>query len=184
MRNWVNAQMAWNPDKDPDALRIEFLNGYYGAAGPGILRYVEALDEIVHRGEGTFLSCYAGSTESWLGLEDLVSLTHILDEAAKAVADDEILASRVREARISIDVVWLDRHESLKAEAKEKNMEFLAPEDPAAYIDHLEKIQETIGHYKERNDFSEYVQHLRELHPAESPAEPAADTLEVSPEES
>ena len=164
MRNWVNAQMAWNPDKDPDALRAEFLNGYYGAAGPVLGRYITVLDEIIHRGKGTFLSCYAGSTEGWLGLEDLISLTKIMNEATAAVADDELLASRIRDARMSIDVVWLDRYDALKTEAAKKNLEFLGPEDPAAYVAQLAKIQDTVGHYKERNEFPEYVRHLRSLH--------------------
>jgi len=177
MRNWVNAQMAWNPGKDPNALRSAFLNGYYGAAGPAFQRYVEALDEIIHRDDGVPLNRDADSTDAWLGVEDLIALTRILDEAATAVAADETLSARVRDARISVDVVWLDRYETLRAEAGEKSLEFLAPADPTAYIERLSEIQETVGHYREHNDFSEYVQLLRELHPAAPAPEPQTEPV-------
>ena len=33
--------MMWNPDQDPRELMTEFLNGYYGAAGPFVMKYLE-----------------------------------------------------------------------------------------------------------------------------------------------
>ena len=161
MRGWVNCRLAWDPTLDPDALRTEYLNGYFGPAGPYLQRYLETLARILG---DRFLSCYSTSTEGWLNLEGLNHLTGIFDEAAWAVAGHEPFARRLKTARRSLDVVWLERYHELRTEAEEKGLPFLGPADPSAQLDELEGIQETVGHCRERVDFPEYVAKLREIH--------------------
>src|SRR5690606_11862020 len=43
MTFWVGSQMLWNPDRDPRALIAEFLNAYYGKAGPVLNQYLEMM---------------------------------------------------------------------------------------------------------------------------------------------
>ena len=161
MRGWINCRLAWDPTLDPDALREEYLDGYFGPAGPYLKQYLAAMQRILGN---RFLSCYSTSTDGWLDLEGLNELTGIFDEAARAVVDDETYARRLQTARRSLDVVWLERYHELEAEAEEKGLPFLGPDDPNALLRELEAVQETIGHYKERNEFPEYVQKLREIH--------------------
>jgi len=161
MRGWVNCRLAWDPTLDPDALRREYLNGYFGPAGPHLLRYLETMQRILG---DRFLNCYATSTEGWLDLAGLTELTKIFNEAAAAAAGDPDYARRVKTARHSLDVVWLERYHQLKAEAEEQNVPFLGPEDPGALLDEFAEAAESIGHFRERVDFPEYLEKLRAIH--------------------
>ena len=48
----------------------EFFNGYYGAAGPFLLQYIDFLCDTVEE-SGYNLRCYNGSVAGWLTLEKL-----------------------------------------------------------------------------------------------------------------
>jgi len=159
MRGWVNTRLAWDPTLDPDALREEYLNGYFGPAGPYLQKYLVTMQRILGN---QFLSCYI-STPGWLNLEGLNELTGIFNEAARVVAGDKTYARRLKIARRSLDVVWLERYHELKAEAKDKGLPFLGPEDPGALLDEFESVQDAIGHYRERRDFPEYVEKLKKI---------------------
>ena len=160
MRHWVNAQMMWNPNQDPQTLRTEFLNNYYGPAGPYLMRYIKKLDEIIHRDGGKYLAPFASTTEGWLELEDLNDLTRIFDAASEATTE-EPFAERLRLARRSITVVWLERYHALKAEAKQKGLAFLGPQDPHAVVEGFAAIQDEVGNYGENRQFPDYVEKLR-----------------------
>ena len=43
LRSYITAQLLWNPDQDFDALLTDFVNGYYGAAGPFIKEYITTI---------------------------------------------------------------------------------------------------------------------------------------------
>ena len=163
MRNWVSCQMMWDASQDADALRKEFAAGYYGAAGPLVLRYVHLLDTIIHR-DNTFLSCFADSTKNWLALEDLNALTRIVTKAEAVTAHDAVLAARVNVLRFSVDAVWLQRYHELKAAAEERGIAFLGPDDPRVALGRFEAIQNNVGHYAERREFPEFVAKLKAIH--------------------
>ena len=163
MRNWMIAQLMWDPTLDDRALMKEFLDGYYGAASPYLQKYIDLLDGIIHRGSGKFLSCYLTSTEGWLTLEDLNTATNLINQAATAVAGDATLSKRVRRLRYSVEMVWLERYEEFKKEAAEKGIAFLGPKNPQVLLKHLEKIQHEVGQYKEGREFPEYVDRLKKL---------------------
>ena len=169
MRNWMIAQLMWDPTLDDRALMKEFLDGYYGAASPYLQKYIDLLDEIIHRDGGKHLSCYLTSTEGWLTLEDLNTATNLINQAATAVAGDATLSKRVRRLRYSVEVVWLERYEEFKKEAAEKGIAFLGPKNPQVLLKHLEKIQHEVGQYKEGRQFSEYMEKLKELFQSEQP---------------
>jgi len=44
---WVLAQLAWDANQDPRALLEAFCQGYYGAAGPVVLRWLDLIDSRV-----------------------------------------------------------------------------------------------------------------------------------------
>jgi hypothetical protein len=43
LKMWVLAKALWNPDADGKALLSEFVNGYYGPAGPAIQAYIDLI---------------------------------------------------------------------------------------------------------------------------------------------
>ena len=165
MRNWVISQLLWDPRQDTRLLVEEFLQGYYGPAAPHLMTYLDTLHEVIRRDGGKFLSCYAGNTDGWLTLGDLNLVTTLFNEAAVAVADQQPYAARLATARRSIDIAWLLRYEELSKQASQQGVEFLGPQDPHSLVAELEKIQHTVGHYRERREFPELVEQLRATFP-------------------
>jgi len=45
VRQYLASQLMWDPSRDPGAIRLEFCNGYYGAAADDVLRYLQLMDE-------------------------------------------------------------------------------------------------------------------------------------------
>jgi len=168
MRAWVTGQMMWNPDRDPRALMIEFANGYYGAAGPWIMLYVDLLHAAVHRKSDYWLGCYRDSTTGWLELEDIHVAIDLLDQAARAVKDDPARSQRIWMARRAIDFAWLDRYDELKKTAEEKGISLRLP-DPVSVVDSLAPYRNVWGNFREGPrpaDFYAYFDRLRELFPS------------------
>ena len=113
LRNWVISKLMWDPDLDERALVSEFCNGYYGAAGPEIVRYLDRIhDEAEH--SGVYLRCYMGDTSAWLSGAAMVECAEILDRAKTTVADDAVLLRRVRRATAAFDLNQLLRTAELR----------------------------------------------------------------------
>lgn len=49
LRQYLAAQLMWDPSRDADEIRREFCEGYYGAAAGDVLRYLSLLDEAAAR---------------------------------------------------------------------------------------------------------------------------------------
>ena len=167
MRAWVTGRLMWDPDRDPRALMVEFADGYYGAAGPWIMLYVDLLHAAVHRKPDYWLGCYRDSTTGWLELEDIHVAIDLLDQAARAVKDDPVRSQRVWMARRAIDFAWLDRYDELKKTAEEKGISLRLP-DPVAVVDSLAPYRNGWGNFREGPrpaDFYVYFDKLRERFP-------------------
>lgn len=178
LRAWVTAQLMWNPDQDERALVSEFLNGYYGAAGPHLLQYLDVINGAIQREPSLWLGVYDATTRHWLTLEDLTRATRLFDAAAAAVAADPTLAYRVRRARLSLDVVWVERYRELRRTAQRGNLEFLGPDDPYAAVEQIARNEFKSNTYREWADLNEYVGKLRTLFPPRpGPPPPACATL-------
>ena len=163
MRAYVVAHLMWNPDLDARALTVEFLDGYYGAAGPHLMKCIDTFSRAVNRRKDFFLSCYAGSTEGWLTIADMNAATRAFDEAEKAVAGDPPLLARVRRGRSAVDLVWVLRHDQLLVEAKQKKVVFLGPKDPVAarqpFLDNVFAFET----YGENRPYGDFAAELRKL---------------------
>jgi len=174
VRAWVTAQLMWNPDLDQRALMTEFLDAYYGAAAPCLMQYLELIRDAIHRQPDLWLGVYDATTRHWLTLDDLNAATRFFDTALEAVKADETLSYRVRRARLSIDIVWLERYRELRRTARQLGRAFLGPPDPYAEIERLAKNEFGIDCYREWAEFSsEYVPKLRKLFPPRTGATPA-----------
>ncbi len=130
LRAWLLAHLEWDPSRDPKQLIAEFLKGYYGAAGPYLQQYLDLVNGSVEK-TGQRVGCYNGDL-SFLTLDVMTRATRLFDQAAKAVADDSVLAGRVRRDRMPLDLAWLLRYDDIKREAAERGVAFVGPSDPMA----------------------------------------------------
>jgi hypothetical protein len=113
LRAWVLAQLLWNPQQDDRALIRAFLEGYYGAAAPVIARYLDLLHDA---SKGHNLTCYSGTDAPFLRFKTLAQAEQLWQEAARAVAGNEELLTRVRLAHLPVRYVWLSRWDKLRNE--------------------------------------------------------------------
>jgi len=113
MRAWVLARLLWNPRQDDRALIREFLDGYYGAAGKPLARYLELMH---NASKGYELSIGAPTDAPFLRFEPLAKAEALWREAEHAVAGDDEVLARVRQGHLAVQYVWLARWEPLRAE--------------------------------------------------------------------
>lgn len=109
LRNYIMANLIWDPTRTGEKLRDEFLDLHYGQAAPPIRRYIEAYHDHV-TSKGLHRNCY-GSAADFLIDEHIAKLA--LDAFAEALklADDDAVRARVEKAsicayRAAIDPVW------------------------------------------------------------------------------
>ncbi len=101
LRAYRIAKLLWDPDCDLEAHMQDFLNTFYGAAGPEIRRYIRLLTDIV-RQENIHVGFNDSCDRPYLTPERLGQYNAILDRAAEKVQGDPILLTRVEKARLSL----------------------------------------------------------------------------------
>jgi hypothetical protein len=104
LRAYLISRLLWNPDADAGAIIDDFLNGYYGPAGPYIRQYIDnmqqALLESDHR-----LSIFGSpeeARETYLSAGMMDEYNRLFDQAEKAVEKDPELLRRVQIARLPL----------------------------------------------------------------------------------
>lgn len=150
LRAWYLAHLLWTPAADEKKLLDEFMDGYYGAAGPYLTEYIHLMSDAARRA-AIPIRCFTDDTRGWLSLGDLNRAASLFDEAAAAVAGDAVLAERVRRERLPLDHVWLRRYDSLRREARREGVEFRGPEDPQAALLEFRRLlkQYNVGEYRQ-----------------------------------
>jgi hypothetical protein len=91
----------------------EFLDGYYGAAGEPLGRYLELMQKA---SQGYNLGCYTPSDAPFLHFEPLAKAETLWQEAEHAVANNDQLLARVRQGHLAVQCVWLARWDALREE--------------------------------------------------------------------
>ena len=162
LRAWLIAHLMWDPSRDDRALITEFMQGYYGAAAPALLKYIALVHDSVEK-SGAYLRCYMNDTASYLRLPELTRSWELFHEAAQAVQDDPVLSRRVRRARMPLDHEWIKRYTGLKREATLKGVAFTGPADPAALVaDFLKSaVDFNAGQLSEGQAFAPYAEGLK-----------------------
>ncbi len=128
-KNYLMARLLWDPSRDENAVIDEFLNGYYGKAGP-FLRQV--LDLYAEKGSLAFLGSFNdGLDASWLDLAAMNRATELFQQAETAVARAPEELARVKRARLSLDHQWLFSYGRYREQAERDKVSFLGPQDPA-----------------------------------------------------
>jgi hypothetical protein len=127
LHTWLLCKYMWNPDQDDNMLIHEFLNGYYGAAGDAIGRYLTLLTKKV--GNRSVWSWNGSPDAEWMDLETINQATKLFDLATKAVANNAVLTARVQRARLSLDHQWLRGYAGYKFVSEQKRTSFNGPTD-------------------------------------------------------
>ncbi len=109
LKLWVTAKLLEQPHQDVDRLIELFTDGYYGAAGPALRRYLELLEAQQQAHPATILFASGGADFSYLTGEFLTRGQRLFDEAEERVAGDAELLLRVRHARLGLDRATLAR---------------------------------------------------------------------------
>ncbi|MEA3477209.1 MAG: DUF4838 domain-containing protein [Bacteroidota bacterium] len=110
LRSYLIAKILWNPDVDLDIVRKDFLDGYYGAAGPFISEYINTMqDALVNSGDGLGIYGYPyDGINGYLSPELIKVYDKIFDQAENAVAGKPEYLDRVRTARLPLEFAVLD----------------------------------------------------------------------------
>ncbi len=104
LKSYLLARLLWNPAANADAIIDEFLDGYYGPAGPYLRRYIDALRRALER-SGAKLDIYeppAVHAADHLSAADVALYDKLFDRAEAAVARDPDRLTRVRTARLPL----------------------------------------------------------------------------------
>lgn len=101
LRSYVVSKLIWDPYLDMDALMADFCNGYYGAAGPYIIEYIDDITAELKK-SGRFLGIFDGPithADTHLSPEKLKEYHAIFEKAERAVADQPDYLRHVKIAR-------------------------------------------------------------------------------------
>jgi hypothetical protein len=109
LKQWVVTKLLEDPDRDPDALVREFTEGYYGAAGTHVRRYLRLLQRSARRHPARIGFPVDPRDFAWLEPDFLLRGQAVFDRAARAVEDDPLLRARVEHARLTLDRATLLR---------------------------------------------------------------------------
>jgi hypothetical protein len=126
LRAWMLAKLLWNPALDADRLRREFLNGYYGQAGPAVAGYLGLLENAVSA-TGDHLGCFSPTDAQFLSLDTMLAAWDLLDRADRDAGKNDTLRRRLARVRMPAAYVALVRWEEFKEESRERGLEWPWP---------------------------------------------------------
>lgn len=110
LKIWMMLKLLEDPDRDEAALLKDFTDGFYGAAGPVVRRYLADLQMAAESANANVNWFPPLSQYTYLTLEFLRRAQATFDEAEAAVGGDPVLLRRVRHARLPVDraclVLW------------------------------------------------------------------------------
>jgi hypothetical protein len=181
LRDWLVGKLMWNPDLDQEKLTDEFLRGYYGAAAPHLKAYLATIQKSFDaRNKRLSIS---NNDFSFMDLDTTNDAIQAFDAAAKAVQSDEVLSSRVRRARLPLDIVTLQNYRTLQRVAARENKTFLGPKDPSAamqdYITTAKKFGASL--WGEGVTFDSVLPQLEGMYPPGAPPAPLPEWAQKLP---
>ncbi len=101
LRAWLLAHFMWDPTVNQEQIMRQFLNGYYGAAGPYLEKYINLTAQAALQNT-TFMACWSDDV-CFLTPAQLKLGKTLFDKAEAAVAGNKILLNRVKVERLGFD---------------------------------------------------------------------------------
>ncbi|MHC4324292.1 MAG: DUF4838 domain-containing protein, partial [Planctomycetota bacterium] len=127
LRAWVLAKLLWDPVLDGRKLIGEFIEGYYGPAGPHIKKYLEITHDAVEA-SGDHLGCFSQHTAKFLSFKTLSKGWKQLKAAESAVMDNPDLHFRVRVAQMPIMYTFMMRWDDMRKACEDVGADWPMPE--------------------------------------------------------
>ncbi len=113
LKVWMMCKLLEEPSLDPQALLVDFTDGYYGKAGKFIREYLVFLERAA-RQNGDFIEWFAPlHHHRYLTLDFFRQAHRIFDTAQAAVKGDAVLERRLEHARLGVDRATLLRQRFL-----------------------------------------------------------------------
>ena len=117
LKQWVVIKLLEDPRRDVDALIRQFTDGYYGAAGRPIRRYLRRMERAARR-DGSRVGFVSTQDEyGYLTPRTVVRGHRLFDRAERRVSGEPELLRRVRHARLSLDRATLLGWDGLRRQA-------------------------------------------------------------------
>ena len=139
LRAWVLAKLLWEPTRDGQELIDEFIDGYYGAAGPHIKAYLKVTHDAVEV-SGDWLRCFSQHTAKFLSFETLNKGWGHLKAAEAAVKDKPDLRFRVQVAQLPVMYVFMMRWDEMREKARAAGADWPMPDSIKDAFDHFMKV--------------------------------------------
>jgi hypothetical protein len=127
LRAWVLAKLLWDPSLDGRKLIGEFIEGYYGPAGPYIKDYLEITHDAVEA-SGDHLGCFSQHTAKFLSFETLSKGWEKLKAAEDAVLDNPDLRFRVQVAQLPIMYTFIMRWNDMRQACQAAGADWSMPD--------------------------------------------------------
>lgn len=112
LKNYLLAQLLWNPNIDVDLTITEFCNNYYGRAGHIIKSYIDDIEKKAIKLKDTLILDIYGSPvkmkDNLLSKDNLLKWSQMFDTAENEVRDDSICLLRVRTARLPLQYAIME----------------------------------------------------------------------------
>jgi len=124
LRRWVMCKLYWAPSLDSEKLIDEFLDGYYGPAGPHLRAYFDTFHDASDKSGAKLGMMEPPYSDNFLSFETVCKCLAHLRAAQAAVANDPDLATRVGIATLPILYVFLMRWDEYQATAKATGVEW------------------------------------------------------------
>ncbi len=106
MKMWVISHLMWDPTLDSRKLIKQFADGYYGAASPYVIKYLDLVCKAIEK-SGIRLTYVFGSNLEYMKQKEMDTANGLFDKAEQAVSNDPVMLKRVQVARLSLDHMWL-----------------------------------------------------------------------------
>lgn len=109
LRGYLLSKLLWNPDCDFEATMVDFLNGYYGAAGPYLHEYIKTMEAELKK-SGLKLSMDGepeSHREGYLSESCFEQYNKLFDKAEECTKDQPEVLDRVRKERMGLMYVQL-----------------------------------------------------------------------------
>lgn len=110
LKVYLLSKLMWNPDRNIDDLKAEFLNLYYGKAGPTIGKYIKSLEENLAK-TNSKLWIYEHPVVHENGLFSLENMNYykeLFNQAEESVKENPELLNRVKLARLPIQYAEME----------------------------------------------------------------------------
>ncbi len=104
LRAYLICKLMWNPKADPNTIINDFLDGYYGAAGPFIGQYIDTMRQALLKNEFKLriFGDPRDAMDDYLSEGMMKEYNRLFDRAEEAVHNDPRLLNRVQVARLPL----------------------------------------------------------------------------------